>query len=322
MKTIIIIFAGVLLISGGTVVKTAIAHSHQNFEINGTINLITYQGTNILVVETNAFTMAVNQDSWMLKATVLGLKIGGVLQTNNFAYIKAGCDGHDTFTLHSMETSAKHIPKPLHVATADICDEPIPSHADDFIRNLWLAYASAGYFSSPSNGWIYPLFLEKENARLIDGEFAVKGYWKLLPAHSQLPESVIYTFKFQGAIKQTNSLPPGYDFSERTTNAMFTVLEYTNYGKSVVPTHFTVKHFLPNGKITQEVEVFARPAPKEAPDLFLTPNFPGPTYVSDFRLAGNNSPVTYIATNWTTIENLKQLRKQNVQEQMPRRNAQ
>ena len=89
--------------------------------------------------------MSVEGCNWFLRATVLKRTEKGVLQTNNFDYIEAGCDGQRTYTVSSLETQAQRNPNTANVAVGTIGDGIIPCDASMFIRDLWMGLASQCY---------------------------------------------------------------------------------------------------------------------------------------------------------------------------------
>ena len=273
----------------------------QQYELGGTLDLRTYLGEKIHETFCYRFSMAVDGCNWFVRATVKERTENGVIQSNNFDYVEAGSDGVNVFTVYSMETQAKWQPHMANVAVGSIGNGTMPCDSSAFIKDLWLGMASHCYFASLSNAWLYPLFLDRQSASSVRGPFAVKGYWRILPGEPGLPASVVFTFEFAGKVDSAASVLP--DLYKRT-NVVMSVLECAKLENWIVPKHFKIWKYSPNGRLTQETEVRVETATRLLSRHSFRPSLPGATYISDFRLCRDSAQVeavTYVATNWPPL---------------------
>jgi len=292
---------GTAVLLVGSVATIALS-GHKGAEPNGQH----YQTTGTAHVKgmgqdiTYRFTLAVEGPQWCLRATEHREK--GVVETNIFDYIESGYDGDSVYEVHSMETIARANPDTANVAVATISKGSVPSDADTLVKNLWLGLASHCYFASASSKWLYPLFLGRQTAAAVDGRFAVKGFWSTLPGSPGLPSKVVYTFAFDGKLR--NTAPNVTDLSNRT-NVIMTALSQRTDDGLVLPAKYKTEAYSPEGRLTYETDVEVESATNVVTLRVFRPTLPGPTAISDFRLDQGDAsaaPVTYISTNWLTVE--------------------
>jgi hypothetical protein len=274
----------------------------QDYEAVGTLESRSYLGTNIFAEYIYDFHFSVSDCQWFLHAKIRESQMGGILQTNNFDYIEAGFDGRQIYSVTSLETFAKNHPnsQAKNVAVGDLIEGNVPVDLDPFINDLWLGFGSSCYFASLTNSWLYPVYLTREAAKTVNGRFAVKGYWNLLPGEKSLPSSVVFTFEFEGKASK-----PNYETWMKHTNAMFAVEQYTNVDGFVTPTEFMVNLYNQDGSLLRESRVSASVSKKSSREASFIPKLPGKTPISDQRLANSSKPdltVDYLATNWPAIE--------------------
>jgi hypothetical protein len=285
------------LIAGCGLVLAISAATAQQYQTTGVL-----QSVSPVQDRTYRFTMAVDGCEWCLRATVLAGRDNGVVQTNNFDYIEAGCDGESVYVVHSMQSLAKANPKSANVAVGSITRGSMPCDADMFIRDLWLGLASHCYFASASNGWFYPLFLDRQAAAAVEGRFAVKGFWTPLPGPPGLPRTVVYTFTFDGKLRSTAQ---NLARLSAQTNVILVVQAQQNFQGLLLPTRYRTERYSPAGQLTQEVEVQVETATNVLTLKLFPPSLPGPTFVADFRTTDaslSGTPVSYLATNWPGLE--------------------
>jgi len=284
----------------------------QDFEAVGTLESRSYLGTNIFSEFIYDFQFSVSDCQWFLHAKIRESRMGGILQTNNFDYIEAGFDGRQVYSVTSLETFAKNHPNPQahNVAVGDLSEGSVPVDLNPFINDLWLGFGSSCYFASLTNSWLYPVYLTREAAKTVNGRFAVKGFWNLLPGEKSLPSSVVFTFEFEGKVSKQN-----YETWMKHTNAVFAVEQYTNVDGFVTPTEFMVNLYNQDGSLLRESRVSASVSKKTSREASFIPKLPGKTPISDQRFANPSNPdltVDYESTNWPAIESVAPIHQMQV----------
>ena len=269
----------------------------QTYEVTGVIHSKTYFGPR--PEESDSFKLIVNNCQWFLHEEVQELKMSGIPQTNNFDYIEASFDGEKYYTVNSLASQARGDSNSTHVAVGQIGSGIIPVDTGSHVRDLWLGFASHCYFYSITNEWLYPLFMQRNDAKYVNGQFAVKSFVDFLPGKIYLPSKVIYTFHYEGTLNIN-----GLTNTEFGTNAIFAVDSSTNIESILIPTHYKINKYSINGRLTEEVEVTDEISTNVTIPQAFVPRLPGKTYVSDLRFPSinENENANYTATNWPEIK--------------------
>lgn len=217
-------------------------------------------------------------------------------------YKKTGFDGTNTYQLNRFPVQTQAPGKRLNVLDyGSVRSSDMPAPELLFCTSqLWLAFASAGSFSSASTGLVRPVWVLYESGLWQTG-FKVSAKWKLAEKPPHLPESVAYYD--EGKTHPTDGSKP-FVLSPGFTNVIYTTA-FTNLDGMALPFQFSLvrsnARYVPNGKRQSEVRIAAtdvavvRKISASSEVHSFVPELRGTVHISDWRVSGYE--VSYLVTN-------------------------
>jgi len=225
-------------------------------------------------------------------------------------------DGTNTYCLNDMTRLAqrdiaegRNHRTNLNVATAAIRNTSVPLFSlVEEMGVLWLTYASGNYFNTGGlSGFKYqPCIIG-----ILGGGNTIYPYPRkykcsgLVKGYVPYPTNVSYFHAMTNCSDENlvRALKPYWD----KTNALFVVTETTLLNERPIP----VASMLTSRDLVKEYQfhLIATNIQILPPIQLSVPAMPGKTFCSDFRFTkGHEYPVlTYMTTNWLTIEEAKRL---------------
>lgn len=191
----------------------------------------------------------------------------------------------------------------------------VPRDDGSQINVLWLAFGSACYFDSITNGLFRPIWTQDDRS-LTETNFLVKGMVERKKPGT-LPEKVFY---FNDGIQRNErngqygdsiSYPSPAPLDQGFTNVVYTAGQMTNVLGIDIPTDFVFERSGPRSSNGMwSASTLTRTEGKverifSNPDATLIPNFPASIAIQDLRFKGESRPVKaliYSITNgeWLT----------------------
>lgn len=270
-----------LLIIGGV-------HSHaQAFKAEGRTKYQVFNQGKLVYSNTNNFTAEVSGCDWLIRTVPLG---------------KGPDDTLDYTEMHHRHGEIKMIYAFISKTNKSVTNiivkvegNDVPEDDGSTISHLWLGYASACYFASVTNGLLKPVWM-LDDGDLRFENFQVQGNWILNNSAPKLPDSVVYfsdgnlRLKRGGGERLTLKAPG--PFSSGYTNAIYTVLGWTNFGSAIeVPHRFVFQRYGTKVDATTNtdlaiinlVEVYTETLKPIGLNSTLNPEVTGIAHVADRR---------------------------------------
>jgi len=221
--------------------------------------------------------------------------------------------------------------RPGNSAVGTIKTERVPKEDGTQVMPLWLAFGSACYFDSVSNGMYHPVWTV-DDPDLWQTNYTVKGQvvrqssWPYLPLRANyFSDGKRYARKNDGSLLQIDEVAP---YNMGYTNAIYLVRETTNLNGFSIPVEFGLNRYTPQkGGVarTELIVLTSYDGRVHSCRLVdeLTPQKPtlqGKTIITDYRFSkGTNlqEAVTYSESNvWLStgdsrLQALAQLRQQS-----------
>lgn len=236
--------------------------------------------------------------------------------TNLFKVVVSNCDWKITSAPHSPEerqyTEMANTADELRIlyafrgiTNAQIEKNTVPPDDGSTISHIWLAYASACEIRKATNGMLKPIW-PLDDRQLRFENYKVKAQWAFNPQDT-LPRSVAFFHDgvYRAVLKGRRIVfPVPAPYSSGFTNAIHSVLEWTNHGDVILPTHFLFQRFGPTigAKSSNELSTinivhgYLRKLSVNTQIEAFAPSFDGRVHVTDQRF----SPVLKDVTYWTS----------------------
>lgn len=223
-------------------------------------------------------------------------------------YIEVACDGETLYEVGSFPSTKNGVT--TNRVSGLIEKRTLPRDDSSNINYLWLAYGSGCYFDAATNDIVDPLWVLDNPTREGRGS-KVRAIWERKQSE-RVPRQVAYlgdgfwhTLTMKGEPLDAAMPSP---FDKGFTNAIYRVLNFTNFYNTFVPTEFIFTRFgvRPTGKNKAVIEKVTEThaVVSSITDLSrsttLLPKFDGIVRVVDTRLKSSwqlDADHTYMVTN-------------------------
>ena len=209
-------------------------------------------------------------------------------------YFEYCCDGKNSSLL------IKYFPGPVKLAnqaTLNLNTGPVPEYGNGQISQVWLAYASACFYQRSTPGRTDPVLNMGNGFR--ENHLKVKSEWKLTTSLPPVLEHMCdfsdgYRYNEQDGILLKEKWPSPFD--KGSTNATYSVLQWTNYQGLTLPSEWQVIQYKPNletGRLEPWVTTsgYTASVGTGAVDMNFAPSVPKVTRVIDNTLEAQGVPL-------------------------------
>jgi hypothetical protein len=260
--------------------------------------------------ETNQFHITVNDCSWLLRLTPA---------RPLYDYREVSYDGSWIYRVTSLEAvtaAPSRTNRSANIATATVTAGPVPH--DESVHEagvLWLAFASACYFSGVTNGRTEPAitFGVPSWQYSHENRYSEKTVFNLQGLYPAVPESLAYLD--EGSIRDNSRpnilLKRELPYSAGFTNAVYRVLQSTNCGSFRLPSRAVMETYVPARRdsgggghlhlYTRYLVTVDSVSAGLSSSTTFVPRLPGMTVVSDRRFDRLAAVPPYLTTNWLPV---------------------
>ena len=213
------------------------------------------------------------------------------------------CDGTNSSLL------VKFVP---HTNTANQAEltlntGPVPEYGNGLISQVWLAYASACFYMNSTSEWTDAVFFMGRGFR--ENDLKVRSEWKLT---TRVPPVLEHMCDFSDGYRYNTQYNEQDDdnillkekmprpFDRENTNAIYSVLQWTNFQGLTLPLEWRVVHYMPtlepnlaNGKLEPRMTIhgYTTSVGTGAADMNFAPSVPKVTRVIDKTLEAQGVPL-------------------------------
>lgn len=181
-----------------------------------------------------------------------------------YLYEEAGCDGTNIYTYSLVDTNRLPPPpdpkKKTLWANAYVEEGIVPFPDDTLFFHVWLVYASSCYFRSVE-GRIKPVSSLKRE-QFDDPSFSVRAEWEFSDRSSNFLSQIRYltddTYRYQDAAGIKHEIPYPPPVKGGYTNAILSILSFTNRGGLRVPMNFQITEYGNSFETKTKVDIFKR----------------------------------------------------------------